>query len=899
MNVIKDLTLNRRETLKSFKHALQTIGYETRLIAADYSFADFSDRKSIVYQVPLAAFSGYPCTYRNACVGLVFSDQKQTGERWVHSHRALGAPLIFEVRESEIQPWAIAPQEARPDGPAFGLDSLDRVFHSKRATWNPDSLGRLKNASDVQPNRQLDFYDTGLMPVLEDYFRSKLKDLLERAFQDTAECYKKHFHQEPSVAHLFPYLFRFVTAKIFMDRADAQGWEGLSDPLQILQKAEKHSGSGLLQKLPKSFLDKRVLDTVWSGIFGSLHFQNLSVPDLADTYESAFINEKTRKELGVHSTPRGLADYIVGQLPWDTIPVERRSVFEPFCGHGIFLACALDRLSRDLNPILTAKQRHRYFRDMLVGVEKDPLAIEVCRLVLTLSDYPNDNSWQLHQADVFTWEDWDQSLKSASVVLANPPYEPFPSSERKRVNAIKDRPPAELLHRLMRQPPQMLGLVLPQSFLTGPYYQEANRQIAKNYECVSIVELPPIFRYADNETIALMASGRREERRHVSINYAEVPQGKAAEFLSDFRISAERSAKIDTSKLSNGFSLWIPPKGSVFDQITSDQTLGMIGKIRQGLHWNPRTDGKPRSAPRTDVASDTPRKGFQLGAEKMAGNLSQFKLQRLRYLSTLTQHHHPRDKAWKNPWDERKVVFNACRFERKSPWRIAAWADSKGLAFTKAYFAIWPNTGISEFAIAAILCSPVANAFCFERDLDRNNRIATLEKLPMPAVKHLRPSGELHRLANDLQHHFSASDVLDQKAEERLTEAFLRLDAAVLDAYGLSPLVQHKLLNQFRGWTRPTPIHFDSYFPTDFNEVMSLKDFVAIQYDYDALNGRRCDLIGKELSKSTLSAEEREELDHLQYLADMLVRLKEPYPIKELNDMISQFKAKGKWKTST
>ena len=891
--------MNRRETLKTFKQALQTIGYEPRLIAADYGFADFSDRKSVVHQVPLAAFSGYPCTYRNACVGLVFSDRTQTGERWVHSHRALGAPLIFEVRESEIQPWAIAPQEARPDGRPFGFDSLDRIFRSKRATWNPDALGRLKNASDFQPNRQLDFYDTGLMPVLEDYFRSKLKDLLERAFQDTAACYKKLFNQEPAVTHLFPFLFRFVTAKIFMDRADAHGWEGLSDPLQILRKAELHSGSGLLQKLPKSFLDKRVLDTVWSSIFGSLHFQNLSVPDLADTYESAFINDKTRKELGVHSTPRGLADYIVEHLPWDTVPIDRRFIFEPFCGHGIFLACALDRLSRDLDPNLTPKQRHRYFRDMLVGVEKDPLAIEVCRLVLTLSDYPNDNSWQLHQADVFTWQEWERSLKLASVVLANPPYEPFPSSERKRVNATKDRPPAELLHRLMHQPPQMLGLVLPQSFLTGPYYQEANRQIAKRYDQVSIVELPPVFRYADNETIALIASGRREQGRHVSISYAEVPQGKAEEFLSDFKVSLSRSANVDVSNINNDFSLWIPPKGSVFDQITSLQTLGMIGKIRQGLHWNPRDDGKPRTAPRTDVASDVPRKGFLLGAEKMSGNLSQFSLQHFRYLSILPQHHHPRDKAWRNPWSERKVVCNACRFERKSPWRIAAWADSKGLAFTKAYFAIWPNQGISEFAIAAILCSPLANAFCFERDLDRNNRIATLEKLPMPPIKFLRPDGHLHRLAINLQDQLSATDILNQKDEDNITEAFLRLDAAVLDAYGLSAHVQNQLLNQFQGWTRPAPIGFNLYFPTTFKEIMSLKDFIAIQCDYDEINGRRCDLIRKELARNTLTVEERGELDHLQYLADMLVRLKEPYPIKELNDMIGQFKAKGKWNTST
>jgi hypothetical protein len=891
-------TLNRRAILTSFKNALQSVGYESRLIADDYAFADFEGRQSVVHRVPLAAFSGYPCTYRNACIGLVFSDQQQMGSQWVHRHRALGAPLIFEVCKNEVQAWGVGPDKAKRAGDAFGLDAVERIFHSKRTLWNPDTLGRLKTPSDAKPNRQLDFYDTGLMPVLAEFFRTKLKDLLERAFADTAECYKSVHHQQPAVAYLFPYLFRFVTAKIFMDRADAHGWDKLDDPLKILQKAEQHSGSGLLEKLPETFLDKRILAKAWSGISGTLHFQNLSVPDLADTYESSFINDKTRKELGVHSTPRGLADYIVEHLPWDDLPVDKRLVFEPFNGHGIFLACAMERLGRDLDPNLTPPQRHKYFQKMLVGVEKDPLAIEVCRLILTLSDYPNNNSWQLHPADVFTWPGWDDTLKSAAVVLANPPYEVFPTAERRRIGAVKDRPPAEFLHRLMRQPPPMLGLVLPQSFLTGPIYQDANRQIAQHYEQVSIVELPRIFRYADNETIAILASKRRKQGRQVIIHYAEVPPSKSDEFLEDFKVVSERSAKLDFLKAASSFTLWIPPKGSVFDCLTEAPTLGKIAKIRQGLHWIPRTDGKPRTAPRTDVASDIPQKGFQHGAEKMAGNLTQFQLRKLRYLSTLPEHHHSRDKAWRNPWAERKAVCNACRFERKSPWRLAAWADAEGLAFTKAYFAIWPQSGVSEFAIAAILCSPLASAFSFERDLDRSNRIATLEKLPMPAVDHLGSTGQIHRLAKNLQQLLSNEDFTHDAAQDNLIEALVRLDAAVLDAYELPARVQRQLLNQFQGWKRPIAALFTGYFPPQFKDVITLKDFVAIQYDYDTTNERRCDLIEKELSKSDLTSEEREELDHLQHLADLLVRLKDPYPLEELTGLISELKSKGKWKAS-
>lgn len=879
---------------------LQSVDFDSRLIADGYSFTDFKEQSAVVQTVPLAAFSSYPCTYRNACVGVIFSEDRRRGAEWVHRHRALGAPLIFEVGEKAIQPWSVGPSEARADGHPFPLDSLESTFRSRRTIWNPDALGRLKLASDAKPNRQRDFYDTGLLPVLEQFFQAKLKDLLERAFADTAECYRSVHGKEPAVEFLFPYLFRFVTAKIFMDRADAQGWSGLNTPRQILNKAETHSGSGLLNRLPAEFLERRVLAKAWESISATLHFQNLSVPDLVGIYEDLFIDDSTRRKLGIHSTPLGLASYIVNHLPWHTIPIDQRVVLEGFSGHGIFLAQAMERMRADLDPKLTPRQRHQYFQKRLIGVEKDPLAIEVCRLLLTLSDYPNDNSWQLHHNDAFDWPEWDAALKTASVVLANPPYEPFPADERKRVRATKAQPPVEFIHRVMRQPPAMLGLVLPQSFLSSPFYQDANRQIARRYADVSIVELPKLFKYADNETVAVLASERRDLGKHVAIHYAEVLPSKAKEFLGDFKVSSERTAKTAVPTATQEFTLWIPPKTSVFERLSGYPTLSSIAEAHKGINWIPRKDGKSRTEPRTDTASDIERRGFHRGAEKMRGNLSQYQIRNFRFLSLLPQHQSPRDKAWQLAWDDRKVVCNAARFERKSPWRLAAWADTEGLAFTKQYFAIWPLSGISEFALAAVLSSPFACAFSFERDLGVDNHISTLLALPIPKLEHLSASGLLHQHAKKLQSLLSPRDFAPQPSEQKITEALIRVDAAVFEAYELTARIQRQLLNQLQGWRRPVAVPFTGYFPDHFKDAITLKDFVAIQYDWDdETNERRCDLIEKELSRKGLDPEERVELEHLQHLADLLVRLKAPYPLEELGSLVAELKAKGKWKPST
>ena len=226
---------------------------------------------------------------------------------------------------------------------------------------------------------------------------------------------------------------------------------------------------------------------------------------------------------------------------------------------------------------------------------------------------------------------------------------------------------------------------------------------------------------------------------------------------------------------------------------------------------------------------------------------------------------------------------------------MASCGDDKGLAFTKQYFAIWPHDGVSEFALAAVLSSPVANAFSFTLDLERHNHISTLERLPLPQLDRLKPGGVLDRLAKKTQKLIQAEHEKALIHPAKIKEAIIRLDAAVLDAYGLTAHQQRQLLDQFAGWMRPLCVEFDRYFPKHFNDVITLSDFVAIQYDWDKTNKRRCDLIDKEFSEAGLTTDERHELDHLQHLADLLIRLKAPYDSSVADGLIAQLKAKGQW----
>jgi hypothetical protein len=889
--------MTKTDIVSTFKAALNSIGYDEARIRRNYDFCDLTGTIAQVRRIPLAAFAGYPQSYRNARVGVIFADE--LGEDSASNYRALGAPLLMTVQNGTVQPWAAGIEGVKLAGNSFRLQETERVFHDNRESWGPEALGRVKTPADVSASSQPELFDTGLGNALQRRFQVRLKELLEHSFKEIEAAYRQVHGRSPKVSPLFAFLFRFVTAKIFMDRADAKGWDRLSDPLEIMKAAEKHTG--LLDKPDSDFRGKPILDAAWASVSRNLHFQNLSVPDLAFVAESAFITDRTRDELGVHSTPEGLADYIVNHLPWKEVPVDERVVWEPFCGHGIFLAKAMERLGRDIKPSLSPPGRHEYFRQRLIGVETDPLSLEICRLVLTLSDYPNDNSWELYPADVFDWPEWRSTLQFAAAVLANPPYEAFNEKYRQSINATKTKPPAELLHRLLQQPPRLLGLVLPQSFLSDPIYRDANRQMARHYDSIQIVELPRIFRYADNETLAVIASGLRTEGTSVKVHYAEVRKDGVDRFLEDWHVEAARSADVLVPPLTGGsrFTLHLLPADSIFPTIKSQLKLVDVAEIHKGVNWIARTDGKPQSSPRTDVAADRERKGFHRGAEKMNGNLAQFQLPTLRYLSLLDKDQDPSTRANKRPWGKRKVVCNAARLQPTSPWRLVTWADREGLAFTKQFFAIWPREGVSEFAIAAILASPVANAFSFERDLDRDNHIETLLQLPLPDLEHLEPNEELHRRAAELQDVLTVRDFAQPPTAQAVTEAVLRLDASVLAAYDVPASIQRQLLKMFNGWPRPLPPPYDSafthYFPDHFDEEITLADYLAITADWDATNKRRLKLIQKKTDK-TISSEEKEELQQLQRLAGLKRELLSSPSLKELGQMEAVLRRRGLWR---
>ena len=170
----------------------------------------------------------------------------------------------------------------------------------------------------------------------------------------------------------------------------------------------------------------------------------------------------------------------------------------------------------------------------------------------------------------------------------------------------------------------------------------------------------------------------------------------------------------------------------------------------------------------------------------------------------------------------------------------------------------------------------------------------------MPPLEALVPGGKIDQLSHEL--HVLHAKILTSGLGAGLLPEFdkllLRVDAAVLEAYGLPPEHERKLLDQFSGKARQVISESweqTQYIKPSFTEAISLKDYLAITLYWEDTNKRRGELIDKEYT-AKLEEGEIAELDNLQKLADQFISLEGIYKPLSANPLIDQLKQKGLWK---
>lgn len=846
------------QIIDEFARLLQRIKYRPGYIHRDYEYTIVSDGNEPTRRIPLAAFADDRPSYRNACLGVVFANGA-AGEQNVLRHSKLGAPLIFEVTGSDVDLWSI-----RSKNRAFRLGGvpqreLPALFTTHRDEWNPERIFRAK-ALDKREAVQLDFCDAGYLAFLESEIKERLGTLIKRVLNETIKAHTDSVGHKPSPEAVFRLVFRFIAAKTLLDRKHP-AMPTTTNPANILAYIEDYYNTAAEGLKPPGIDDDSTLRTAWDLVSKSLHFQNLSVDDLAFVYENTLITKETRKTFGTHSTPTYIAEYIVRKLPFETLPQRGRRVLEPCSGNGVFFVSAMRRLGELLPPNTPDAQRHDYFQKRLSGIEIDNFAIEVCRLSLMLADYPNQNNWKLLNQDVFEGRILEEELRKADCVLCNPPFENFSSSEKSKYASLQTTNKArEVLLRVLAHAPLLLGIVLPKSFLTDSSCRSIHQQVIKTYGNVDLVELPDgVFTHSDIETVLLIAWGKRisGSPKTCKVNCITVRRNA----LKDFRkYGQEPLGRKETLTLSDyqtsPLSIWIPEHKRLWRYLSDYPRLDEIAETHRGIEYNiplqsgaimrkAHTDGKSMSKRqalalveqnRARVFSDTPKRGF-VQALLEAQDIQQYHLHHTAYLTT--QEDLCQNKAYRLPWEKPKLLVTAARTSR-GPWRIAAIQDRSGLFAYRNLYGIWPKATEDIAPLLAIINSPVANAYVYFNTIGKHNPTHIIDNIPIPNMR-LAANTDLKDKVTQFEKAVSAK--AGRTTNSDLCRMLLEIDAEVLRLYDLPPVLERELLDVFAGDERPVPfVRFGGYYPDGFTAFLPLHHIISEDFKNASAGKLRADI---------------------------------------------------------
>lgn len=282
---------NRHEKLyRALLNELHGLGYRDDLLHEDYHFSDWflPDNPPRIAQA--AAFGQIPQTYSRACFAVVFPNGK-TGAELISDFRALGAPLAFEVGEDFVTQWAVGSDQSRTVQIArYKPTELKRAFSERHEDWSALSILH-KNIAFKGGQRQLDFFDVGLIPALETHIREKLDPKLREVLHKTKLAHHESTGRDPNDQELFRLVFRLLAAKVLHDRK-VGGFEGLTDNDVdvILDLVRDYYG-----ETEPLLADRHTRQTAGSLLWNNIDFQNLSVEVLAYIYEHTLVDDESRR----------------------------------------------------------------------------------------------------------------------------------------------------------------------------------------------------------------------------------------------------------------------------------------------------------------------------------------------------------------------------------------------------------------------------------------------------------------------------------------------------------------------------------------------------------------------------------------------------------------------------
>ena len=837
-------------------------------------------------------------------------DVTTTPEEDAKACRNIGAPITFLCYQNNLLWWSQtgnSPYQIE----SVPVNRLDGFFQDHAAEFHPQRIYRAKTLGRFQTDCQLSFVDLGLMPLVEHEAGEKIQQLLLDSMVQVRDALGWKQPDLKQSQWLVKSVFWLLGAKMLHDKSVPNFVRlNFANVDEVFERVAKHYGDsteGIISSQPR----RAALEAVSKIIDASSSLQLATTEALAYVYENTLISKQVRAEFGTHSTPSYLVDYIVGRLePWiRNIDEDKRSVFEPGCGHGSFLISATRLLTSLLPPKRAEPEaRKKYLRERVLGYDIDDFAVEIARLSLTLTDIPNSNGWMIKQADLFESNLIETAAAKSTILLANPPFEDFNAAQREQY-ARRFRAPTflnktvEMLNRALTAMPSgsVFGVVMPQPLLHKTNAAEFRKLLVGQFEFQEICLFPDgVFNFADQE--AALIIGKKSEPKSlasISVKYRRVREREIDAFRNDYLVTSEIGCKQSRFEQAEGFDFRVPDLEQIWQQLEKLPKLSEYVEIGQGFSFV--GEDQPDFPVGAITASDEWFEGATQGFENLGHRIQTHQLPPMRWLNLA-------DEVIGGSRSGRQlgtpqVLLNESPVQR-APWCLRAMIDRVGRPAKTCFTILRPHANsISLEALWAIANSPFANAYAYAHSSKWHILTGTWRKMPVPkfedtnfkslekAVKAYFEAVVRHEAVLPLRN----DDVmLEEKAH--IQDLHWRIDALVLQLYALPAEAERQLLGYFTNWERVgVPFKQNRYLPEGFDEPISLTDYLAITADWEITNRLRLELLEKKRAK-TILPKEKTDLERLQHLAGLKRELHSSPPLNGLRKMEVELRKKGLWK---
>lgn len=801
---------------------------------------------------PLVGFASSERDMDSACIAVVDGGTDPVAA--VRSCYELAAPVVW-VRHNGSVDWWIQKQNAPVRFQSTPVGQFAALVRQYKDKLDPISIYQGRTLARINPAKQLDFVDAGLLPLRREEAGKKLHDTVESMIAATLKAMKRSNPGKDALRDVFTSVFRMLAGKILKDKGigDFPSVD-LSKPKAVLHAVAAHyDTTNTTPAKPASGYD--MLKDAAALLASAGSFAVVSPESLAYVYEHTLVTKELRKKLGIHATPPWLVDYMVWQLyDWvREIPVEDRHVFEPACGHAPFLLSMMRLLRMEMHG-RTDKAVHAYLKNHVHGVEIDDFAREIARLSLTLADIPNPNGWDLQNGDMFASDVLMREAKRCRILLSNPPYEKFKSADKTQFAdagfPVTAKKAVELVTRTIDKLPAggVFGLVVPQTVISGPEAKHIREFLLKECEVAEVCRFPgKVFKFAQIETAIILGrrnlSGTSSAMNRVRIR--TVGERGMAAFQHNYAVDEDTMATQRQLLDHPALELKVPALNEVWERLKENPRVRDVALVGRGIEYKGKAarNGKP-------VASESKRAGFSRGFAGVSRKQTVYSEPPACWLATdAALIGNPRQgRATGTP----QVLVNMGRTSRFR-WRIKPMLDTSGMDVKNNFAIIRPTrSGDGALYLWAVLNSPIANAFVASRTMRKHNYEGIIGDIPLPPERS-NAMAEIVSAAREYRQLASARDAeaaRNKKAvsshsplfdnsvetvqvtpETAVREVLLRLDAAVLRAYALPVRLERQLLDYFNGNVRAgVGCTFGDYFPAGFKSLVPLHKFISSGY---------------------------------------------------------------------